>query len=153
MEEILSANKKKELTLDEFQKIAGNFSQLAQVSIGGGEPLIREDLGEILYIYTKISITKYFTLPTNGTFPDRMKISSILRALSVEVHDIIHDTVKEDWFIIPCEAGRKMLVITEEGVVRPCEIFDEIYGKLQDYNFDLSKLMPQHSVRENAKNI
>ncbi len=283
MEQILNAHKRKELSTDDFRKIAVNLPNLVQVSIGGGEPLIRDDLAEILEIFTRISGVRYFTLPTNGTFPEKTerflhdvlpriqpthlrmslsldgigeehdhirgvkgtydkfcetyrrisplrnkysnfsldivstcsalnhdkienlynharekfdpdnfgllyvrgntdpevkkvfldfyrttyeridkdnrekrenrKNSSIFRAISSEVHDVIYETMQNDRFVIPCEAGRKMLVITEEGEVKPCEILSESYGKLQDYDFDLAALLRQHRVKEHVKNI
>ena len=283
MDQILNAHKRKELATDDFRRIANNFPRLVQVSIGGGEPLIRDDLAEILEIYAKISGVKYFTLPTNGTFPDKTerflhevlprirpahlrmslsldgigeehdhirgvkgtydkfcetyhrisplreqysnfsldivstcsalnhnkieglydyarekfnpdnfgllyvrgntdpevkkvfldfyrstykridkdnrskkenrKNSRIFRAISSEVHDVIFETVQNDKFVIPCEAGKKMLVITEEGEVKPCEILNVSYGKLQDYDFNLGEMLRQHHVREHIKNI
>lgn len=283
MEKILKSDKTKELSLDEFQKIAQNFSHLIQVSIGGGEPFIREDLDEIMYVFKKTSGAKYFTLPTNGTFPERTErflretlprlypahlrislsldgigddhdrirgiegtferftetykrisplrkkysnfsldivttcsalnhenieqiynytqdnfdvdnigllyvrgdtdervkqvflkfyrdtyikidkynvkkkenrhFSNVFRAISAEVHDIVYNTILYNKYYIPCEAGKRILVISEEGVVSPCEILPVNFGNLRDCNFDLQRMLAKEEVREVVQSI
>jgi len=275
LQQILSKDKD-ELTLNEFEKIAANFPGLIQLSIGGGEPLLRDDLAEIIYIFRKISDVQYFTLPTNATLPQktedflhdilpriqpahlRMSMSldgigeehdrirgksgtfqkflstwakvsplrrkyrnfsldivatvstlnqnhisalfdyclknfdpdnlgllyvrgdvdnaikqgflelygelanrlekinagirenrshsSLLRAVSSGVHRIVKRTVVENQWQLPCEAGRKLLVISEKGDVYPCEILKDCYGNLREHDYDLASIISQPEV-------
>ena len=50
-------------------------------------------------------------------------------------------TVFEDKFVTPCVAGKKLVVISETGIVKPCEILNDEIGNLKDFNFDIQKLM------------
>jgi MoaA/NifB/PqqE/SkfB family radical SAM enzyme len=61
------------------------------------------------------------------------------------------DTVFEDKFVTPCVAGRKLVVISETGEVRPCEILDKSMGNLRDYDFDLKKIMATGETHELTK--
>jgi MoaA/NifB/PqqE/SkfB family radical SAM enzyme len=58
------------------------------------------------------------------------------------------ETVFEDKFVTPCVAGKKLLIISETGVVRPCEILDKVIGNLKDYDFDLKKLMKSKNRKD-----
>jgi len=58
--------------------------------------------------------------------------------------------VFDDKFVTPCVAGRKLIVISETGVVRPCEMLDKTIGDLRDYNFDVKKLMASQEKKELA---
>ena len=46
-------------------------------------------------------------------------------------------TVFEDKFVTPCVAGKKLVVISETGIVKPCEILNDEIGNLKDFNFDI----------------
>ncbi len=72
-EEIESAKAKLELTLEDYKKISNNLNHLYYLSIGGGEPFMREDLPEIVESFYKNSKTRVVTISTNGSFPERVK--------------------------------------------------------------------------------
>ncbi|MBT4396917.1 radical SAM protein [archaeon] len=65
------ASKEKELTIKEYEKISKKFKNLFYISIGGGEPFVREDLAEIVYLFYKNSGTRVVNITTNGGFPER----------------------------------------------------------------------------------
>lgn len=79
---------------------------------------------------------------------ERKKEKRFLYPLYRGVRDVawenLMSTVFEDKFVTPCVAGRKLVVISETGEVRPCEILDKSMGNLRDYDFDLQKLMSTH---------
>ena len=83
---------------------------------------------------------------------ERKKEKRFLYPLYRGVRDVawgnLMKTVFEDEFVTPCVAGRKMIVVSETGEVKPCEILDDSMGNLRDYNFDLYELLKQH---ENQK--
>lgn len=78
--EIKESAKKKELSLEEIEKIAKNYGNLLFLSIGGGEPSIRNDIPEICEIFHKHTGVSFITWTTNGLLPKRIS-EEIERAL------------------------------------------------------------------------
>jgi MoaA/NifB/PqqE/SkfB family radical SAM enzyme len=68
-EEIASANAKKELKLDEIEKMAKSMN-LIYLSIGGGEPFLRKDLPQIVEKFYIHSGILYCNIVTNGFYTD-----------------------------------------------------------------------------------
>ena len=64
-------------------------------------------------------------------------------------------TVFDDKFVTPCVAGKKLIVVSEEGQVFPCEILgkDKSFGNLRDYNMDVYKLINDQKAKEVNKFI
>lgn len=70
-------NKKiSELTLDEYRKIAASLNNLDVLWISGGEPFVRDDLAEICNIFVDNTRVKNIFIPTNGSRPDRISITT-----------------------------------------------------------------------------
>ena len=42
---------------------------------------------------------------------------------------------------VPCQAGRKLVVIYENGDVYPCELTDQKFGNLKEVDYDIKKLL------------
>lgn len=68
-EEIQRAKAKRELTADEYRRIAERAGGVLQVSLTGGEPFLRKDLDEILLAFHEAG-TLFFNVTTNGLQPD-----------------------------------------------------------------------------------
>jgi MoaA/NifB/PqqE/SkfB family radical SAM enzyme len=62
--------RKKELKLDEIERIFSQFPKIFWLTITGGEPFLREDLVEIVKIACKKSKVNVLTITTNGSLPD-----------------------------------------------------------------------------------
>jgi MoaA/NifB/PqqE/SkfB family radical SAM enzyme len=62
------AKKPIDLTLEEVDQVAGVYSDLIWLDIGGGEPFIRDDLDEIVSKFKAQEIS----IPTNGWFTDKI---------------------------------------------------------------------------------
>lgn len=60
------------LTLEEYCAVAARLSPLFQVILSGGEPFLREDLDDIVRIFYARAGTRLFSIPTNGSLPDRV---------------------------------------------------------------------------------
>jgi len=60
-----SLNEKKDLTLEEIEKIISKFNRIYSVSLSGGEPFIREDLEDIIKLIVKYTGAKVIDIPTN----------------------------------------------------------------------------------------
>lgn len=65
-------NKKDQLTLEEFQKIAKSMPTVDRLLFTGGEPFLREDIDMIVAEFYKYSRPLYITIPTNGYFIDKI---------------------------------------------------------------------------------
>ncbi|MFH1895428.1 MAG: radical SAM protein [archaeon] len=61
-----------ELKLDEIEKFAKSLEKLQYVTLGGGEPFLREDLPEICKLFHDYNDVQQITIPTNGMFTDRI---------------------------------------------------------------------------------
>lgn len=61
----------KELSVDEYSKIASNLKGLVLLNLSGGEPYLRQDLFEIANTFVINSGAWLISSPTNGSFPER----------------------------------------------------------------------------------
>ena len=64
-----------------------------------------------------------------------------LRAIKLAMREIIAETLREDRMVLPCVAGRRMVVLSEVGDVYPCEILDERMGNLRESDYDLGRIV------------
>lgn len=64
-------------------------------------------------------------------------------------HEIVLKNYLNRTQVIPCQAGRKLVVIYENGDVFPCELSGEKFGNLRNVNYDIKKLL----FSENGKSI
>ena len=72
-EEIEAADRKKELTLEELEKISRALPALYQLTLTGGEPFMRKDLDKIIEMFYRHSGARRFTIPSNGYFTQFMQ--------------------------------------------------------------------------------
>jgi MoaA/NifB/PqqE/SkfB family radical SAM enzyme len=56
-------------------------------------------------------------------------------------HEIVLQNYLNEVQTIPCQAGRKLVVIYENGDVHPCELSSEKFGNLRDVDYDIKKLL------------
>ena len=78
--EIKESANKKELSLEEIEKIARNYGKLLFLSIGGGEPSLRKDIPEICELFHKFTGVSFITWTTNGLLPKKIS-GEVERAL------------------------------------------------------------------------
>lgn len=67
---IEKAKFRKNLNIDEFEKLSKNFKDLLLINLCGAEPWLRKDLPEIANIFAKNNKAKYITIPSNGFLTD-----------------------------------------------------------------------------------
>jgi MoaA/NifB/PqqE/SkfB family radical SAM enzyme len=286
-EEIQNAKSKKELTLEEYGKIAAKTGPLTNLNFTGGEPFIRRDLGEIVRLFRQHTQVPFVGITTNallrpqilegveqicqqegpyflklgvsidgfkevhdntrdraGCFDEVLKTIEALRPLRAqyknlmvyvsttmtkynkerikEFIDYVMDELNVDahylgyirgnamvaetkevtaaeyreataylrnrWnykspffnllnmanslmtsvndriietnqYVMPCVAGEKMLTISEEGFVKPCEILEQIgvapyiMGDLREHDYDLSRVLASPTAQEIRRRI
>ena len=77
--------------------------------------------------------------------------SNIFRGVTTATRDLIVDVAFNDKFVLPCVAGKKLLIIYETGDVHPCEILNKKLGNLRDYDFDINKLVKNNETKATTK--
>ena len=74
-----------------------------------------------------------------------------LTAKNQIVRGMIGESYLNDQFFSPCPAGAKFFILHANGDVGPCEILDELYGNVRDFDYDISKLLGSPQAREHQK--
>src|SRR3989338_6883484 len=64
---------RKELALHEIERIAPQFDNLLQLTLSGGEPLLREDCLEITKVFAASTPVRRITLTSNGMLPEKIE--------------------------------------------------------------------------------
>lgn len=84
----------------------------------------------------------------------------LLRAYARTVFRMNLDILRHDQMIVPCVAGRRMLTLSDDGTVKPCEVLEAKestsqydFGNLRDYDFDLAKLRRSEAAGKARKFI
>ncbi|MBF0612873.1 MAG: radical SAM protein [Magnetococcales bacterium] len=70
-QEINTVKKNEELTVREISRIMSTLPTLYQITITGGEPMLRKDLAEIITTIHQTAHPSRVTIPTNGYFPEQ----------------------------------------------------------------------------------
>ena len=71
-ENIQNWRQRQELTLDEIEQITTKLGPIFQLTLGGGEPFIRDDLAEIVTLFHKHCDVQTVTIPTNGVLTSQV---------------------------------------------------------------------------------
>lgn len=64
--------KRAELSLEEIKKIVSHLPKMLVVNLYGGEPFIRDDIGEIIELFARDCETKYISIPTNAYYSEKV---------------------------------------------------------------------------------
>ncbi len=65
----------------------------------------------------------------------------------------IYQTMFQKRRLVPCYAGRLNLVLTETGVLYPCELFHRQIGNVRDYDYNIKKILQTQQAKEIIKTI
>jgi len=69
---IENSNIRKELTLEEIEKIAKNWGEMLILNLTGGEPYLRDDLIEIVGLFKKYTGVEIIAIPSNGFLTEKI---------------------------------------------------------------------------------
>lgn len=81
------------------------------------------------------------------------------------VSELVTDSVLHDRYVMPCQAGRRMVVLDDEGNVEPCEMLgfmiqegtariqDSHLGNIRDFDYDIRQVMATDKAKELARQI
>ncbi|MBK8975390.1 MAG: GTP 3',8-cyclase MoaA [Planctomycetes bacterium] len=109
------------LTFDETARIASCFVRLGvdKLRITGGEPLLRQDLPELIVLLARIHGVRDIALTTNGVLLPRF--GAALRDAGVRRVTVSLDTLRADRFV--ALTGRDQLAATLAGIDRAVELW------------------------------
>jgi radical SAM protein with 4Fe4S-binding SPASM domain len=79
--------------------------------------------------------------------------SQLFRAMYEVNMEIVAATLKQNKFLIPCIAGRKMIVIRQDGEVFPCEILEQSIGNIRDYDYNIRNILDTPEAKSMNKSI
>jgi len=79
--------------------------------------------------------------------------SKVMNKKNLLVYDNVYKTSINNAFISNCHAGSLFGIIMPNGDVAPCEILDEIYGNLRDYDYDLKTIWKTKNKTNFCKKI
>ncbi len=147
----------KELTIYEYDMISKQIKTLNILGISGGEPFLRKDLSEILYIFYKNCKPLVIDLPTNGFFTDIIikqteqiltvaKDTTIDIQLSLDGPESIHDEIRgiKGSFNKVKETYNRLLVLRKKYKnlrIKICTVYSH-YN--QNYIFELSDIINKY---------
>jgi MoaA/NifB/PqqE/SkfB family radical SAM enzyme len=95
--EVAGAPDRRELDLGEIERIARTAGPILYLSIGGGEPFLRDDLAEIVALFYRHCGTRILNVTTNGTLPERV-VEQVRRILELCPHASLKISVSvEAW--------------------------------------------------------
>jgi len=132
-----------------------------EVLFARGEPRNPDAARVSIDKFRKVSAWLEKEMPLPAAFMDRLR-----RELGREKRDLIISTVSQDRLVTPCLAGKKLVVIEPDGMVRPCEVLtiqesqisdlrsqpDKIsgywLGSLREAGYDLRKIMASEQAGE-----
>ncbi len=66
-------NESEEMKAEEIDLFTRKMDKLLTLALSGGEPFLREDLLEVVEIFSKNVDMEYLIIPTNGLLPDLIK--------------------------------------------------------------------------------
>jgi MoaA/NifB/PqqE/SkfB family radical SAM enzyme len=79
---------------------------------------------------------------------DRRPLSRLFRSIYEENMAVLRKTMDTGDMVLPCWAGRKMLIVGEYGDVYPCEPLHKSVGNLRDFDYDVARLRASARSRE-----
>ncbi|PJE57907.1 MAG: hypothetical protein COU81_03520 [Candidatus Portnoybacteria bacterium CG10_big_fil_rev_8_21_14_0_10_36_7] len=81
------------------------------------------------------------------------EFSKIMATNKLVMRDLIVHNLKGEKRFYSCSAGRDMVIISENGEVRPCEMLDVAFGNLRDANCDINKILSTELAKKTLKYI
>lgn len=92
-------------------------------------------------------------------------VTRAFTAVNQTVQQYVAITAKTNKYIMPCQAGRRMVVLDDQGEVQPCEMLDYMIkegtaqvstanlGNMRDYDYDIRKILATPLANQVAKEI
>src|SRR3989344_1855760 len=88
-----------------------------------------------------------------GGFDKLLQSVEQVRALQKFYPKLITKLEETNQWQTPCRVGSKMIEIGHDGTIFPCEILNVNFGLIQDFNYDIRKILAQDKVKKFVKDI
>lgn len=86
-------------------------------------------------------------------FSSGFTFAKIIAANKLAARDIIKQILRSGKRLYPCSAGKNMVIVSESGLVKPCEMLNFDFGNLRDFNYDIRKILSGDKTKEILKFI
>jgi len=131
---------------------------LADMGIRNGISLIRNaakeddefdvDVDEYLRLFDELESVR----PSGGASA-KYPLFSFRDAIESFKGRLIAETVRAKRQIVPCVAGKRSIVLGEDGTLYPCELLHKSYGNVRDFDCDPMALLNSDKGREIRRGI
>jgi MoaA/NifB/PqqE/SkfB family radical SAM enzyme len=86
-------------------------------------------------------------------FSSGFAFAKLLTVNRMIARDIIYAILNSNKRLHKCFAGKKMVIISQNGEVKPCEMLGEYFGNLRDYDYDIQKVLSNQKAKDVLKLI
>ena len=120
-----------------------------QVAVVRGKPRLEDskDISleelEDVYAYVRDRVPKQNNRPLGDSI-------NIMRDM---VNEITVETLRSQSMVLPCKAGEKLAVIYDNGDVYPCELLENNFGNIRDYDYNIHRILGLQESRKVVKKI
>lgn len=131
-----------------------------KVGISHGTALMRGDVREYAEVSTQFEdyeqmykeVKQYYRKKLIKNYPVFYFLRNTVESLKPKV---IIKMLRKKKIIYPCKAGKKVIVLMDNGDIYPCELFNkvEMLGNIKDFNYNLYKLLESPKSKNIIKNI
>lgn len=83
--------------------------------------------------------------------PQKRPFSGLFRAIYEYNLEVMKKTLEHNSMVLPCKAGRKMLILDEKGIMYPCEPLHKTLGNIKDYDYKLEALCRAPEFRKTVQ--
>jgi MoaA/NifB/PqqE/SkfB family radical SAM enzyme len=107
---------------------------------------------------TEVPVARYRELAEHLRRRERAKAPRglrhrALRAVKFRTRQVVCEVREAQRMVVPCRAGRSLLVVTEEGDVRPCEMRAGALGSLREAGYDVTRVLGSPGARDVLRRI
>jgi MoaA/NifB/PqqE/SkfB family radical SAM enzyme len=139
-------NKNKELKKEAIIRIVSSLNKGARISLTGGEPFLREDLGEIIHKLMSLSVVEALAVTTNGSLPN--KIDTICRKVTDKHKKPFHVQISLDGL----ENTHNSIRNLKNGFLKAIETISRL-NRLKNENSNFSYVIAITLMKQNMPEI
>lgn len=92
----------------------------------------------------EVNVEDYVTIMENWRNEEKGDITLYFKALKAIKNLrpwLIGQILKRKTQVLPCQAGKKIIVISSSGELYPCELLNQSFGSLEDYDYNIRKML------------
>lgn len=86
-------------------------------------------------------------------FSQGFTFARLIAANKLAAKEVIEGVLRDKERDYSCFAGKKMVIISETGLIKPCEMLNFDFGNLRDFNYDIKKVLATEKTKKILKFI